>query len=463
MVAAWPRRKRLAALCSGGEGRWGRWSLLSSPEEVVRIGLDEPDPLGQMAARLEATALCGAGTSVEGAGEVPFAGGWMVAIGYELGGVIEPAARGRGGAALVDPAWPWAIVMWRCPWAHVHDHAEGRWWTVGSGAPRMSLERGDVEGRGCELRGLRSVEGRERFEDGVARIVEYIRAGDVFQANLSHRLMGTFDGSPRTLFVNMLDRARPWYGSYLEAPAECGEHFVCGMSPELFLRYEALARRVTTRPIKGTRRGGSDPRVLRESVKDQAELNMIVDLMRNDLGRVAEFGSVKVAEGRVIEEHGGGEATERRSDGATKRGSDGGSVLHGVATVTGTLRAGLGISDLLRATFPGGSITGAPKVRAMQIIAEIEGRARGLYTGAVGFISDCGNMSLNIAIRTAVVRAGAGAPGGEIDAASGAEVQYSVGAGIVADSRPREEWDETMDKARAMMGLAAGAAQGARR
>jgi para-aminobenzoate synthetase component 1 len=157
---------------------------------------------------------------------------------------------------------------------------------------------------------------------------------------------------------------------------------------------------------------------LRESVKDQAELNMIVDLERNDLGRVCEIGSVKVSEARVIEAHP--------------------TVYHGAATVEGLLRREVGLVELLRATFPGGSVTGAPKIRAMEIIEELEPTRRGPYCGAIGYLSADGSMEFNVAIRTMIVKDGL--------------VHIPVGGGIVADSAPAEEYEETLTKARAMLG-----------
>jgi anthranilate/para-aminobenzoate synthase component I len=195
-----------------------------------------------------------------------------------------------------------------------------------------------------------------------------------------------------------------------------GDHPLISNSPELFLKVDAN-RKVTTRPIKGTRprREGMEKELL-DSIKDQAELNMIVDLERNDLGRVCEIGSVKVTNPREIETHP--------------------TVYHGVATIEGQLRNDVGLVELLRATFPGGSVTGAPKIRAMEIIEELEPVRRGPYCGAIGYISADGQMQFNIAIRTIVV--------------TGAKAYVSVGGGIIADSNPKDEYEETLVKARAL-------------
>jgi len=201
-------------------------------------------------------------------------------------------------------------------------------------------------------------------------------------------------------------------------------------SPELFLRLDG--RHVITRPIKGTR-----PRVGRDaddraaaadllaSEKDNAELAMIIDLLRNDLGRVCSYGTVRVVEPRRLETHP--------------------TVYHLVGTVVGELRPGAGVADLLRATFPGGSITGAPKIRAMEIIDELEPQARGVYTGCIGYVAVDGSCQWNIAIRTIVYHEG--------------KAHIQVGGGIVADSLPEAEYDETLDKARAMLEAIAQARQ----
>ena len=222
-----------------------------------------------------------------------------------------------------------------------------------------------------------------------------------------------------------LARASPaWYGAYFEPLPEPGypaPPVVCSASPELFLQLDADGA-VTTRPIKGTRPDWVDPERLRDAEKDTAELNMIVDLLRNDLGRVCVYGSVRVAEPRGVETHPG--------------------VHHGVATVTGRLGAGRGLADLLRAAFPGGSVTGAPKVRAMQIIEELEPVRRGPYCGAMGLATSLGGATtarLNIAIRTLLVDPAAG------------RLRFSVGGGVVADSDPREEYEETLHKAAALL------------
>jgi para-aminobenzoate synthetase component 1 len=246
----------------------------------------------------------------------------------------------------------------------------------------------------------------------VSRVIDYIRAGDVFQVNLSQRFtVGLGQRQPAEIYRRLMERHPAWYGAFLQ----CGTYALLCNSPELFLRVRD--RQIVTRPIKGTRpMQPGMAMVLEQSAKDQAELNMIVDLERNDLGRVCEIGSVRVTEPRVIEAHP--------------------TVYHGAASIEGTLRDNVGLVDLLRATFPGGSITGAPKIRAMQIIDELEPVQRGPYCGAIGYLSRDGNLEFNIAIRTMIVEQG--------------RVHIPVGGGIVADSEPQAEYQETLVKARAM-------------
>ncbi len=257
----------------------------------------------------------------------------------------------------------------------------------------------------------------------VERAKQYIRDGDIYQVNLTHPLRASFQGSPRALFVALAAAARPWHGAYLEAPrsATSDTLAIASVSPELFIEYDPRSRVVRARPMKGTIAAtGAAERAdtLDRSEKDRAELNMIIDLMRNDLGRSCVLGSVRVEEARTIETH-----TDANGHG----------LLQATGSVTGVLRPDLSPLDLLWSAFPPGSVTGAPKIRAMQIIRELEPEPRHFYCGAIGFIGDDGRMMLNVAIRTATITAD--------------RIEYPVGAGIVADSDPESEWNETIAKA----------------
>ena len=266
----------------------------------------------------------------------------------------------------------------------------------------------------------------QEYQAAVQRCIDYIAAGDIFQVNLSQRLRARSAPSPRNIYAALRRRNPSWYGAFFQfdcpsagGPLPCA---IISSSPELFLRVRG--RHVLTRPIKGTRRRCGDETLDRQarqdlqgSPKDNAELAMIIDLLRNDLGRVCCYGSVRVTQRCVLEEHP--------------------TVYHLVGSVQGDLRPDVGPASLLRATFPGGSITGAPKVRAMEIIDELEPVTRGVYTGCIGIVGVDGSCEWNIAIRTVVWENGT------------AFVQ--AGGGIVADSTPQAEYQETLDKARALL------------
>ena len=258
---------------------------------------------------------------------------------------------------------------------------------------------------------------RDDYLSAARRAIEYIAAGDGCQVNLAHSLCVTTFLSPFWASLTLQRQAPAPYGALIET----SDFAIVSNSPELFFRIEPLAggrRRITTRPIKGTRpRGPGMREELERSEKDRAELAMIVDLERNDLGRVCEIGSVRVIEPRVIEEHP--------------------TVYHGVATIEGMLRPDVTLADVFRAMFPCGSITGCPKVRAMEIIDELEGAPRGPYCGAIGYVDSDGSAEFSVAIRTMTMRDGI--------------ARVSVGGGIVADSDPADEYRETIDKARAML------------
>lgn len=259
---------------------------------------------------------------------------------------------------------------------------------------------------------------KETFLGMVQRAQEYIAAGDIYQVCLSHPMRAAFSGDVWAFYESLRHHSPAPYSAYLHL----GDTRITSASPECFLRMSG--RRIVTRPIKGTRPRRADAQLdqrhafdLLTSPKEVAELVMITDLERNDLGRVCEYGSVSVPELLKLESYE--------------------QVHHLVSTVHGTLREDVGHSAALRACFPGGSISGAPKKRAREIIAELEPHPRGLYTGAIGYFGYNGESQFNIAIRTAVFQAG--------------EARFHVGAGIVADSVPENEWQETLDKAAGLL------------
>jgi anthranilate synthase component 1 len=268
---------------------------------------------------------------------------------------------------------------------------------------------------------------RDAFEAAVERSREYIRDGDIMQVVIAQRLAIPFDCAPLDLYRALRTLNPSPYMYFLDLK---GFHIV-GSSPEILVRLEEDL--VTLRPIAGTRRRGHDEaddlRLEAELLgdpKERAEHLMLMDLGRNDVGRVSRIGTVKVTEQMVIERYS--------------------HVMHIVSNVVGTLREDMDAIDVLRATFPAGTVTGAPKVRAMEIINELEPVHRGVYSGAVGYISWSGNMDTAIAIRTAVIK--------------DRMLYIQAGAGIVADSIPAHEWKETMSKARAIFRAVSMAAAG---
>ncbi|MFN8073905.1 MAG: aminodeoxychorismate synthase component I [Kineosporiaceae bacterium] len=259
---------------------------------------------------------------------------------------------------------------------------------------------------------------REDYMAAVEACRRYIVDGDIYQVNMSQRFETPFTGDPFGLFTSMFEANPAPFFAYVNA----GDHQIVSTSPERFL--ELRDGRVETRPIKGTRPRGATPELdaamraeLHASPKEDAELSMIVDLLRNDIGRACAPGTVEVAEHKRLEAYQ--------------------NVHHLVSTVTGRLADGLDAVDLLRATFPGGSITGCPKIRAMEVIDELEPVRRHVYTGSIGYVGFDGTMDLNIAIRTATF--------------TGGRAVFSVGGGIVYDSDPASEFEETLHKGRTLM------------
>jgi anthranilate synthase component 1 len=291
------------------------------------------------------------------------------------------------------------------------------------------LERGlsQAEPPGTAAPEVRANQSRERFENGVRAIKEHIAAGDIYQAVLSQRFEAQITAEPFTVY-RALRHVNPSPYMYF---MRLGGLSIVGSSPEMLVRVEG--RRVETHPIAGTRpRGGNDEDDLRlaeelkRNEKERAEHVMLVDLGRNDLGRVCEFGSVRVPQYMALERYS--------------------HVMHLVSTVDGRLAEDQDHLDALVACFPAGTVSGAPKIRAMQIVSSLEPTRRDVYAGAVGYIDFAGNLDFCIAIRTITIRDGV------------ARVQ--AGAGIVADSNPAAEYEETRDKARALLQALAMAEEG---
>jgi para-aminobenzoate synthetase component 1 len=363
-------------------------------------------------------------------GELPFCGGAIGYFGYDLARRIEKLpARAQDAEKIPDMAvgiYDWAVVV---------DHLEQRSWLVGQGRDpdtdirwNALVERftHPVRERQREpfrvLSSVTSSHTRESYARAFRRIHNYIRAGDCYQVNLAQRFSASVQGDAWLAYQALRVLNPAPYSAYLSTP----HARILSSSPERFLRVDGGSNggRVETKPIKGTRPRAGHPRLdaelaeqLRVSEKDRAENLMIVDLLRNDLSR--NCATVRVPRLFDVESYA--------------------TVHHLVSTVTGTLRPGRDAIDLLRGAFPGGSITGAPKLRAMQIIDEVERYRRGVYCGAIGYIGFDGGMDTNIAIRTLTVSHG--------------NVRFWAGGGIVADSEVEAEYQESFDKARALLKL----------
>jgi para-aminobenzoate synthetase component 1 len=424
----------------------GRCSFLAAdPFDFLQLPADGSDALGVLAGRLETFATPAV------AELPPFQGGAAGLLGYDLGRSLE-----RVPAAAVDEFGVPALAMGLYDVVVVFDHLAGRAWIISQGLPeaepsrrrrraaaRLAQMRGWLRGAaGPEARasspprhdvawdqlspqyavagmpGITSNFSKQGYLEAVQRTIDYIYAGDVFQVNLSQRLLAPAWGDAVSLY-RRLRRCNP---APLAGYFDLGEFQIVSSSPERFLRLSD--RCVETRPIKGTRPRSGDSSVdraaeaeLAASEKDRAENVMIVDLLRNDLARVCTADSVQVSQLCGVEVYP--------------------YVLHLVSAVCGRLRESCSPVDLLRAAFPGGSITGAPKVRAMEIIAELEPTARGAYCGSLGYLGFQGAMDLSILIRT--ITAGRG------------WWQFPVGGGVVAQSTPPQEYEETWHKAEGLL------------
>jgi len=453
---------------AGGPTRLARWSVLAAAPSAVLVHEGGASRLLDAGGR----PLCGslpagafdalrqvlaAATVENGPAGLPFGPGFYGYLSYDLAPEVEskatlsprpasspggPASGGQGGlpelwlglyetVLVVDRAERRAMLVGGPPWAGRKAIEDA----LASAAAASGAEKPDAAPHPA---GLTCNFTRDAYLRAVRRAREYIAAGDIYQVNLSRRFTATLGGQAARrggdaqagladLYLRLRRTNPAPYAAYVGLGVG---RAVLSSSPELFLEL-GPGGRVLTRPIKGTRprrpgQAAFNCRARREllaSPKDRAELVMIVDLERNDLGRVCSYGSIRVAEPRAVEAYA--------------------AVYHTVATVEGRLHPDRSLTDLLRATFPGGSVTGAPKVRAMQIIAELEPTCRSVYTGAVGFLGPrsagepAGRCVLNIAIRTLL--------------ADWPRAYLQVGGGIVADSDPAAEFDETTDKARAML------------
>jgi len=427
--------------------RLGRFSLLGADpfltfrargdtieiEEDGRSTTFRADPLDALRSLLDRFRVRWA------APRVPFLSGAVGFLSYDLNRSIE-----RLPSRTTDDLQVPDCLFGLYDRALIFDHVKSRLYVVSTGLPELNPRtahlratrrgqelirrlqrieagrrvRGSSERHGPPTGGLQANFTKEGYLEAIRKAKAYIAAGDIYQVNLSQRFSAGFAGDPFALY-RRLSRINPVpFGCFLDT----GDMAIAGSSPERFLCLRG--RRVQTRPMKGTRPRGKNPdedrylkRELLSSVKDQAELVMIVDLERNDLGRVCEYGSVRVPTLRTLETYA--------------------TVFQTTARIVGRMRRDCDRIDLIRACFPGGSVTGAPKIRAMEIIEELEPTRRGVYTGAIGYLDFGGDLDLNIAIRTMICRGG--------------QAYFQVGGGIVADSDPEAEYEETLVKAKALV------------
>lgn len=395
----------------------GRYDILFAlPRRRLSARRHDREAVAAMFAALDEIPLDGG----DGGEPLPYVGGWFFYLGYEMAGHFE--------TALQLPASPHALpdfIALECPAAVIHDRAEACTWLVAEDAGDLATLRADLDtvaipSTDIEPRWQWREAAPQGFLSAVTRIRDYLRAGDAFQVNLSRAWDGELaEPLPAWLLYQRLRQANPapfagllhWQGSAL-----------LSSSPERLV--QVAGGQVATRPIAGTRRRGEDAAAdaalqaeLLANRKERAEHIMLIDLERNDLGRICEPGSIRVDELMALESYA--------------------TVHHIVSNIVGRLRSGIRSSQLLRAVFPGGTITGCPKVRVMQIIAELEGEGRGPYTGSMGYVSRHGRLDSNILIRSLLLE--------------GRRARLRAGAGIVVDSRPEAELAETRAKAAGLL------------
>lgn len=406
------------------EEKLGRYSFISSrPFDVIKMKDSKSNPLDTLKEKLDKY-------KVENNTHIPFIGGAVGYVSYDVGNYIEKLPR-----TAIDDTGVYDLYFGFYNFVIVVDHLENKTYIATPGisqeeelsiakeieskilnADKQNLKY-DFNGKQIEVK-LSSNFKKNEYINAIEKVRDYIKQGDIYQANLTQRFSGKTNLSSYQLYKKLRDVSKAPFAAFLNFE----NYQVLSNSPERFIK--CIDKTIEARPIKGTRPRGNtieeDMRLqeeLRNSEKDKAELLMIVDLERNDLGKVSKIGTVKVPELFVIEPYA--------------------NVSHLVSTVTGKLKDSLSSIDVIKATFPGGSITGAPKIRAMEIIDELEPTQRNVYTGSIGYIGFNGDMDFNIAIRTLIKK--------------DEDIYFQVGGGITWDSNPQEEYQETLDKAKSIM------------
>ena len=440
----------------GGE-KWGRYSMIGLPaREVISISGHTVSHLinGEVVSTQDVEGPLAYVENYQQSFKVPefehlpkFDGGLVGYFGYDTVRYIEPKLKD---SCPPDEIGTPDILLMVSEEVVVFDNLSGKLHLIVMANPEVDNALNKAEARLDELReqlrapyqgeigrphggkeiqeeDFRSCYGEEKFMDAVSQIKEYVLSGDVMQCVISQRMQVPYDGNP----VDVYRALRTLNPSPYMYCMNLGDFHIVGSSPEILARLED--GEVTVRPIAGTRYRGKTPeedKALEEELlsdpKEIAEHLMLIDLGRNDVGRIAKSGEVKLTDQMVVERYS--------------------HVMHIVSNVTGKVKDGTTAMDVLRAVHPAGTLSGAPKIRAMEIIDEFESTKRGVYGGAVGYLSWNGNMDTAIAIRTAVIKDGI--------------LNIQAGAGVVADSVPRLEWKETMNKGRAMFRAVAMAAAG---
>lgn len=401
----------------------GRYSFISSrPFDCIKFKNSIDNPLDKLKEKLNKY-------KVKNNTELPFVGGAVGYLSYDIGNYIEKLPK-----TSEDDTGVYDLYFGFYNFVIVIDHLINKTYIATPGINEqveeelvkeienkiLKADKEDLKFNVEEIENVKLISNFKKndYIKAIEKIRNYIKDGDIYQVNLTQRFSGKTSLSSFSLYKRLREISKAPFGAFLNFDS----YQILSNSPERFIK--CTNNIIETRPIKGTRPRGKTveediklQKELKNSEKDKAELLMIVDLERNDLGKVCEVGSVKVPELFVIEPYA--------------------NVSHLVSTVTGELKDGLDNIDIIKATFPGGSITGAPKIRAMEIIDELEPTQRNVYTGSIGYIGFNGDMDFNIAIRTLIKK--------------DKDVFFQVGGGITWDSDSEEEYQETLDKAKSIM------------
>ena len=408
--------KKVAFLYTGKLEQNEGWSILAFNPKKTFVGTQGDDVFKKLKQKMHAH-------KIKNPHQLPFCGGWIGAFSYDLG-----HARSAAECAPLNFHSLISSSEDNLPLATLHyydqfvcfNHRNKKIFSTIPKTIEKIWKRKISHQKQLKPLHFTPEMSQKTYDRAFEKIKNYILEGDIYQVNLTHRLTAPFKGDSRSLFVRLCEKNPAPLSAYFEA----NDFTVLSASPERFLTLRN--RTVFTFPVKGTRPRGhtrsQDERLKQELLankKEEAELNMITDLLRNDIGQTCAIGSVKVVRHRALQKCP--------------------TVWHTYSEIRGTLRPEYNALDLLKTCFPGGSITGCPKKRAMEIIDELEPVTRGFYTGAIGYLSDSGDMDMNIAIRTLIAKNG--------------KLVLNVGGGIVADSQGKAEYQETLDKAKAFLCL----------